>query len=386
MSPTKVLLIAHACQMSNEGQQRAQCLGRLPGMELRVVVPERWYEYGKWRTPQIPESPSYAFQVEHVRWPWAGPAQWYLHHYPRIGKTLRSFKPDIIDIWEEPWGLVSAHVCWLRNRLLPSANILSETEANINRTHPFPFTNFRRYTMRNAQYAVARQTEGINVLRSKGYSGPVEVVGNAVDADIFRPMDREACKLALGLKGFVAGYVGRLIEEKGLMEIVEAAAACPQDVGFVFVGSGPFQPNLEKRVAELGLRERIRFLPPRPMRELPEVINALDVLLLVSRTTATWKEQFGRVIIEAHACGTPVIGSDSGAIPEVIGRGGVVVPEGNPPALGNEIKRLKDTPQLAAEMGRLGRQQVHEMYTWKRVAERMRDIYEKMGENNGGAL
>ena len=384
MSPLKVLLIAHACQMSNEGQQRAQCLGSLPGVELCVLVPDRWYEYGKWREAQIPENPSYTYQVEKVRWPWTGPAQWYLHYYPKLGKIIRSLKPDIIDIWEEPWGLVSAHTCWLRNRILPSAKILSETEANINRDHPFPFTNFRRYSMRNAQYAVARQSEGVEVLRARGYSGPAEVVGNAVDDEVFRPMDREACKRTLGLKGFVAGYVGRLTEDKGLMDIVEAVANCPKDMGLVFVGSGPFQSNLERRIGELEMTGRVRFIPTRPMKDLPEVMNALDVLLLVSRTTATWKEQFGRVIIEAHACGTPVIGSDSGAIPEVIDQGGVVVPEKNPAALSAAIKRLNDSAKAGAEMGRRGRQQVKDKYTWKRVAERMRDIYLKMSEAKDG--
>ena len=332
----------------------------------------------------MPENPSYTYQVEKVRWPWTGPAQWYLHYYPKLGKIIRSLKPDIIDIWEEPWGLVSAHTCWLRNRILPSAKILSETEANINRDHPFPFTNFRRYSMRNAQYAVARQSEGVEVLRARGYSGPAEVVGNAVDDEVFRPMDREACKRTLGLKGFVAGYVGRLTEDKGLMDIVEAVANCPKDMGLVFVGSGPFQSNLERRIGELEMTGRVRFIPTRPMKDLPEVMNALDVLLLVSRTTATWKEQFGRVIIEAHACGTPVIGSDSGAIPEVIDQGGVVVPEKNPAALSAAIKRLNDSAKAGAEMGRRGRQQVKDKYTWKRVAERMRDIYLKMSEAKDG--
>ena len=118
------------------------------------------------------------------------------------------------------------------------------------------------------------------------------------------------------------------------------------------------------------------------MTELPLVMNALDVLLLVSRTTSTWKEQFGRVIIEAHACETPVIGSDSGAIPEVIGQGGLTVREGNSADIAAAITRLKDHPTLAREMGQLGRQQVEAHYTWKRVAERMSDIYLKVTQRH----
>ena len=374
----KILLLAHSCQLRNEGQQRASQLGQLPGVDLRVITPEWWNEYGKWRRAEPSADPAYTLQIEKVRLPWSGPGQWYFHYYPRLRQTLQTFQPDVIDIWEEAWGFVSVHACWLRQRVLPAAKIVCETEANIARTHPFPFRQFRTYTLRHADYAVARQTEGVAVLRAKGYTGPVEVIGNAVDADLFRPLDRAACKTALGLSGFVIGYVGRLFPGKGLLDILEALPHVPADVTLIFVGSGEVQAPLEARAAELGMTARIRFFPPRPWTELPEVMNAMDALLLVSRTTRTWKEQFGRVIIEAHACETPVIGSDSGAIPEVIERGGLTVREGNSGDIAAAIRQLHDHPAQAREMGRLGRQQVLEKYTWKRVAERMRDIYVKV--------
>ena len=371
----KVLLIAHTCQVRAEGQQRAQRLGALPGIDLRVLVPDRWLEYDKWRMPEPPENPSYEFQVGKLRLAWSGPAQWYFQHYPGLAKTLRSFKPDIIDLWEEPWGLVSAHACWLRDRILPSAKIVSETETNTNRLHPFPFPTLRRYTMRHADFAVTRQMDGIEVLRAYGYKGPAKIVGNGVDAEVFRPMDREACRRALGVKGFVLGYVGRILESKGLTDAVEAVALCPADVNLIFVGSGIFQPELERRIAELGLGARVKFFPHRRMEELPEAMNAMDVLLLVSRTTRNTREQFGRVIIEAHACGTPVIGSECGGIPEVVGEGGLIVPESNPAALAGAIQKLRTDRGLTRELGRLGKKQVGERYTWERIAEQMRDIY-----------
>ena len=373
----KVLLIAHACHSRTEGQQRAQILGQLSDIELMVVYPDRWYEYGKWRTIDKPENPSYKYRCEHVRWPWTGKCQWYLHHYPSLPEIMREFQPDIIDLWEEAWGLVSVQTCWLRNKLVPHAKILSETEANINRTHPIPFKWFRTYTLRNTDYAIARQTEGIDVLRAKGYSGAVDVVGNGVDVGIFRPLNREECKASLGLSGFVAGYVGRLEESKGLMEILDAAYAS-RDVNFVFVGDGSLKQDLVSRIAELGLQDRVKLLPPKDRQELPTVMNAIDTLLIPSRTTATWKEQFGRVIIEAHACGTPVIGSDSGAIPEIVGKAGIIVPEGDARALAEAIKRLQAEPSVALRLGRIGRQQVQDHYEWQRIAERMRAIYLKM--------
>jgi glycosyltransferase involved in cell wall biosynthesis len=344
-------------------------------VELRVLSPDRWLHYGKWRRPQVPQNASFRYQVGKVMWPWVGPAQYYLHWYPRFASVLKEFRPDIIDLWEEPWGLVSAHACLLRNRLLPQARIVSETEQNINKLLPLPFEKMRSYTLSNADFAIGRNSEAIEVLRTKGYSGPAEVIPNAVDAELFHPMNREQCRSQWELHGFVAGYVGRLVEEKGLMDMVEALTSCPSDINLLFVGSGPFEDALKSRVQELNKVDQVRFLPAQPLEELPAIMNALDVLVLPSRTTESWKEQFGRVIIEAHACQTPVIGSDSGAIPDVIGSGGLVVPERNPAALGAAITQLASNAAQRAEMGRNGRAQVEEHYTWERVAKQMYGIY-----------
>jgi glycosyltransferase involved in cell wall biosynthesis len=374
-SPMRVLLISHTCQSRREGQPKAAQLSRLPGVELRVLVPDRWHEYGNWRRAQPPLEGEYEYQVGAVRWPWSGPAQWYLHWYPDLARTLREFQPDIVDLWEEPWGLVSAHAAWLCRRLLPQAKIIAETEQNIAKTLPPPFETFRSYTLRRADFVIGRSREAVENTRAKGYAGPAAAVPNAVDADLFRPLDRAECRRALGLSGFVAGYIGRIVEEKGLAEMVDALALCPPDVTLLFLGSGAYQPVLEQRVREAGLADRVRFLAARPLEELPQVMNALDTLVLPSRTTPRWKEQFGRVIIEAHACETPVVGSDSGAIPDVIGKAGLVFPEGDPQALAAALSALRADPRLAREMGRIGRRQVEECYTWTRVAERMRDIY-----------
>jgi glycosyltransferase involved in cell wall biosynthesis len=374
----KVLLISHTCQSRTEGQPKARCLHRIPGLDLRVLVPDRWKHYGQWRPADVAPPEDFRLEVGKVACPWVGPAQFYLHWYPSLRRTLEEFRPDVIDLWEEPWSAVSAHACWLRQRVLPAAKIVSETEQNIDKRLPFPFERFRAYTLGRADYAVARNTEAVDVLRSKGYAGPAEVVPNAVDAELFRPLDRAECRRELGLTGFVAGYVGRLVEEKGLADLVDALAFCPDDVTLLFVGGGPLQPELERRARDLGKSDRLRFLGPRPLTELPRVMNAIDVLTLPSRTTARWKEQFGRVLIEANACGTPVIGSDSGAIPDVVGGAGLVAREQDPRALADALRRLRDDAGLRARMGAAGRAQVEQRYTWQRVAERMHAIYQKV--------
>lgn len=372
----KVLLISHTCQSQTEGQPKAHALAQFPDLELQVLVPDRWLDYGRWRLAEPPQpAAKFTYTPGKIRWPWVGPAQFYLHYYPKLGKILREFQPDIIDIWEEPWGLVSAHACHLRNRLLPQARIISETEQNTDKKLPFPFESFRRYALRHADFVVGRNQESLRIVRDRGYTGPACVVPNAVDAELFRPMDRALARQNLGIYGFVVGYVGRLVEQKGLLDLVEALPLCPADISVVLVGSGDYQQPLIDRARALKCSHRLRIIPARPLQELPELMNAMDVLALPSRTTARWKEQFGRVLIEASACQTPTIGSDSGAIPEVIGDSGLVFPEGNVPALAAVIAQLYDQPKLARELGLRGRARVEAQFTWQRVAERMRQIY-----------
>ena len=371
----RVLLISHTCQSRTEGQPKAARIGATPGVELMVVVPNRWKHYGAWRTAEAPVSDSFAYRPTPVRLPWVGPAQYYLHTYPALSDILASFKPDVIDLWEEPWARVSAVTCGLRDRICPGARVVVETEQNICKRLPFPFEGYRAKTLARADRAIARSREAANVLRAKGFSGPIDVVPNGVDADLFRPLDRERCRRDLGLSGFVAGYVGRLVEEKGVLDLVAALPHCPPDVNLLFVGTGPAAVPIRAMAAGLGFAGRVRVESARPLGQLPVVMNALDVLVLPSRTTARWKEQFGRVIVEAHACGVPVVGSNSGAIPEVVGAGGLITPEADPAALARALARFAAAPTLARAMGSAGRRQALAHFTWDRTASRMVDVY-----------
>lgn len=374
----RVLLISHTCQSRTEGQPKADRLGRLPGVQLRVLVPDRWKRYGAWRSAEPAVSDAFEYEVGRVRWPWAGQAQTYLHHYPGLRRLLETYRPDVIDLWEEPWSLVSAHAARLRAACLPSARLVCETEQNLDKALPPPFEAFRRYTLRRADYLVGRSREAVAVARHKGYAGPAGVVPNAFDESVFHPRDRAACRRAWGVDGFVVGYAGRLDASKGVADLLAAVARLPRAATLLLAGDGPDRAAFSTLADALGVADRVRFLGGRPPAELAGLINALDALVLPSRTTPRWKEQFGRVIIEAHGCGVPVIGSDSGAIPDVVGEGGLIVPEADPAALAHALDRLAASPELAAELGRKGRTRALAHCTWQRVAERMHGIYHEL--------
>ena len=206
----KVLLISHTCQSRSEGQPKAVELAHL-GVDLTVVVPRRWKHYGSWRAPQMPlEGSGFRFRPMTVRLPWSGPGQSYLHFYPGLERLLSQWQPDVIDLWEEPWSLVSAQACWLRDRVCPRARIVSETEQNVDKQLVPPFENFRAYVLGRADWVVGRSSEALEVVRRKGYDGPASVVPNAVDAEVFAPPDPAARAQTRAALGWGRGVCVRL--------------------------------------------------------------------------------------------------------------------------------------------------------------------------------
>ncbi len=369
----KVLLISHTCQSRTEGQPRAHELAALPDIELTLLTPDRWKRYGDWRRAQKPREAEFRFIEGKVMWPWSGPGQTYLHWYPALPRLLKQWQPDIIDLWEEPWSLVAAQTCFWRDRVCPAAKIVAETEQNIDKRLPPPFENFRHYVLSRADFLFGRNTESVEILRRKGYAGPAEVVPNAVDVELFTRQNREPTRVANGWNGFVVGYAGRLVESKGVFDLLDAFGQI-ENAQLVFIGEGEARDALEKRAGA-----NVRFLGAQSLEQLPPLFSALDCLVLPSRTTASWKEQFGRVLIEAASCGVPVVGSDSGAIPDVIGRGenamGLTFAEGDANALAAALMRLQSEPQWAKQLGETGARRAREEFSWARVAMRLAEIY-----------
>ena len=169
----KVLLLSHTCQSQTEGQPRARELAALPDIDLTLLVPHKWKRYGSWRRAQAPRSPNYRYIEGKIVWPWSGPGQTYLHWYPSLPRLLRQLQPDVIDIWEEPWSLVSAQTCFWRDRLCPDAKIVAETEQNLDKRLPPPFENFRSYVLKRADYLVGRNAESLEVPAAKRLRWPL---------------------------------------------------------------------------------------------------------------------------------------------------------------------------------------------------------------------
>ncbi len=370
----RVLMISKACVVGAY-QKKLEELARFNDVELTVVVPPYWRDERGVLPLERAYTEGYELIVEHM----ALNGHYHLHFYPGLGRRLRRLRPDIVHIDEEPHDVVTFQAMWLSGQV--GARALFFTWQNIYRRYPFPFSWLQGYNFRHAAYAIAGNHEAVEVLQGKGYRGAVKVIPQfGVDPEIFRPKVPGTFKVpgtsrSKGEEELVVGYVGRLVEQKGVEVLLQAAAGLEGRWRLSILGSGPLRPRLEHLAQELDLSARVTFEGPIPSTEVPHYLAALDVLVLPSRTRPDWKEQFGRALIEAMACGVPVIGSDSGEIPHVIGGGGLLFAEDEVHDLRAKMQKLLDDPALRARLSARGRERVLAHYTQARVAAETYQIY-----------
>ena len=367
----RVLMISKAL-VAGTSQRKLEELAKCPGVELTVVVPPYWlHDDGSKLVLERLYTSGYRMIVTPIRFN----GHYHLYYYPQLGKIMREVRPEVVHIDEEPYNFATFQAMRLARKQKASA--LFFTWQNLYREYPLPFRQIELYNYRHAAFALAGNRDAQDVLKRKGFRGPIRIIPQfGFDTEIYRRTEPRPARVAGS--PFRIGYLGRLVENKGLPLLVEALAILPEYCRIVFIGNGPMHSGLEDQAKRLGVRDRVTFQAGVPTYEVPKVLQEMNVLVLPSLTRPNWKEQFGRVLAEAMACETPVIGSDSGEIPHVIGDAGLVFPEGNAQELAACVRQLLENPELYAHLASKGRERVLEHYTQERIARQTYEVYLEM--------
>jgi len=366
----RVFMISKAC-LVGVYQRKLEEIARFPDVDLMVAVPLSWDDGSRVIHLERAHTDGYALVVERL----ALNGRFHLHFYPRLGRRLRAFAPDIVHIDEEPYNLATLQAIQLAQSV--GARALWFTWQNLNRRYPLPFRLMERYNLRHADHAIAGSQGAAEIWREKGYTGPTAVIPQfGVDPDLFTPRsDRRD-----PTRGFVIGYVGRLVPEKGVALLLEAASGLEGIWRLRIVGEGPERGSLKKLMRRLGLGEQVTFEGTLPSPRMPAFYRELDALVLPSQSRPNWVEQFGRVLIEAMACGVPVVGSDCGEIPNVVDEAGMIFPESDVAALRENLTHLMRDPNLWTTLSRRGRERVRTHFTQAEIAARTVAVYREMVE------
>jgi glycosyltransferase involved in cell wall biosynthesis len=364
-------------------QRKLEALARLPGVELVVLAPPAWRD----SRGEIRLERTYTAGYDLMTTPIALNGHFHTHFYPRLGQALLAARPDLVHVDEEPYNVATWQALgWAARQGRPA---LFFTWQNLLRRYPPPFGWIERYSYRHSAHAIAGNQEAQQILLAKGYPAPVTVIPQfGVDPQLFDHAVQSPLVPPSSQHRLTVGYAGGLVPEKGIDTLLHALAICQRATGdmdglscrLLLAGGGPQQAELEHLAAQLGLDQHVIFLGRVGSTSMPAFFASIDALVLPSRTTPTWKEQFGRVLVEAMACQTPVIGSNSGEIPQVIGDAGLIFAEGDAQALANQLLRLCADSALRAELARRGRARVLAHFTQERIAAATYQVYRQMLE------
>ena len=386
----KILVVSHT-YIVDLNREKLRSLTHLePGIEVTVVVPKRWRPGGVQNTiieTHLHEEGS--FRVVPIA-NFSQNNQGLLTFGTGLVSLLHQFRPQIIQVEQGAKALAYAQMIALNQLLGLKAKNLFFTWWNLPYELKFPVSLLEAHNLRHTHGVIAGNQDGAEILRQRGYRGPIKVMPQlGVDEKLFTPTPQAELAAQLGIQptDFVVGFVGRFVEEKGLMTLAKALALLSHHPWkWLLLGRGPLHPSLMQWAADNDIKDRLIWVESVPHDKVAQYISLMSTLVLPSQTTQQfktltsvgWKEQFGHVLIEAMACKVPTIGSDSGEIPHVIGNSGLVFPEGDVQALSQCLLQLMEQPELAKQLGQMGYERAISQYTNRALAQQQLDFYKQL--------
>ncbi len=294
-------------------------------------------------------------------------------------RALMSEQWDVVHSWEEPY-VVSG---WQIARRAPrDAALVFSSFQNLAKTYPPPFSWMESQVLRRADGWIAfGRTVGDAQAGRDGYAAlPVRTIPPGVDTVAFSPQADARARVRAS-RGWddsvpVIGFAGRFVPEKGLAVLMQALGRLSVPWRALLVGGGPELPSLQAfSAAHPG---RVSIASGVTHDGMPAYLNAMDVLCAPSQTTARWREQFGRMLIEAMACGVPVLASRSGEIPHVLGDAGILLPEDDAAGWAAALTRVLADAGLRRDLADRGLRRARTEFGWTAVARRHLEFFEAL--------
>lgn len=386
----KILVASHSYIVDLNREKLRQLAALEPNIEVTIAVPKRWRPGGVMKdtieTQPVNEGNFRVVPLSNF----SQNNQGLLSFGADLIQLMREFRPNVIQVEQGVKSIAYAETITLNQVLGLNAKNVFFTWWNLPYELKFPLAWLERYNLDNSHGIVVGNQDGFQILRDRGYQSAMQIMPQlGVDESLFKPQTQPELAQELGIQAneFVIGFVGRFVPEKGLKTLFNAVSGlADRNWKLLLLGRGPMKDELMQMATDLGFRDRLIQVESVPHADVYKYINLMNTLVLPSETTydfktltaAGWKEQFGHVLIEAMACQVPVIGSDSGEIPNVIADAGLVFPEGKMADLRDRLIQLIDQPEFAQEIGQRGYQRAMVKYTNRALAKDLLAFYRSL--------
>lgn len=367
MTQPRLLVISSPChQPVNRSIYRE--LADRHGVAVHLVVPRRLFVGGKWRNTPDETVTSYQLTMLEILG-----THGRLQRFRGLAKVARQWKPTHVLVDNDPatvmtlqaalackdaelWTLTAENMMphgagdiWAGVRLLKPERVLG----------PLVIWLLRRLVCTRVDRVFTLSDDGTQAMEAMGFRNRTSQIPLGFDPALFKPQSSQqiaSTRSRLGLIHPTVAYFGRLAPEKGVHLLFDALATIRHVPWQLLIDSFSdyetgYTTQLEARIESLGISDRVVRFDARH-DEMPDFMNAADIVVLPSLSTPKWKEQYGRVLPEAMACGKVVVGSNSGAIPELVADHGRIFPEGDVNALAVILADLLGTS--AAERHLIG--------------------------------
>ena len=379
----KVSIISHT-YADKKNQEKILALSRYPDLSIQVIVPSYFLvrDTGHVLKPDDASGGNYAVSIVRPRLVLGGGMRFpirfsagttFIYDPWPLYKALKDFRPDIIHLEQEPWSLSALEVTLINKAI--KAKLITSTLENVDRRYPPPFRQIYRYVLSKTDSIMACTHEAKDILAQRGYRNASAVTYLGLDPQIYKRKDVTELKKQLRLSKFVIGYMGRLVPEKGVLDLVRACATLEGDFHLLIVGSGPLRDEVLRVADTLGIGDRLRLVPWVNYEHVADHLCLMDVFVHPSRTTTWWREQYNHTILEAMACEIPVICSDSGGNPRMVRDIGYIFRESDVEDLQEKIHLVMQDAAVRALMAKRGREEILQRYTHEKVAEGLYNFY-----------
>lgn len=374
----RLAVVSHALVVK-PNLKRWQLLAEKHPVEVTVLVPRVWRsdwlrKEVTFRTDPVTEG---GFRI--LPLPTTETRRWGRYLFWSFDAGFREIKPDIIYVIHEEGTWIHHQMITYRRIWAPRAKLIffSMNALGVPKDRWRQRFKWNSIT-KNHEAALCHYPGCLKSLRQGGFEKPIFLQTQiGVDEELYRPDPevRSAIRKEFGFENrFVIGFTGRLTEEKGVLDLLDALPLHGVNWALLLVGDGVLREKIEEIVRHRGWGDRVCFSGTVTQEEVARQMQAMDCMVLASRTTDRWIDTFPNAVVQAMATGIPVTGSDSGAIPYQIGNSGLIFPEGNTHRLREHLMSLASSETLREELGSRGRQRCMKMFGTRMLTDNFYDI------------